>query len=92
MTAHVIVTLTVIDSAKLKQYSAAAGPTVAKFGGEFVGRGPLAVLHGETDQQVQVIIQFPTREDADNWYQSPEYQALIALRSEAMDALFTVIG
>lgn len=92
MPAHVIVTFTPQDREKLKAYSQAAGPTVAAHGGEFLSRGPLKVLAGSTDHQMHAVIQFPTREQAESWYASAEYQALLELRAEGMNALFTLVG
>ena len=92
MPAHVIVTFTPRDREKLKAYSQAAGPTVAAHEGEFVARGPLEVLAGQTEHQMHAVIEFPTREHAQAWYASAEYQALLELRGEGMDALFTLVG
>ena len=41
---------------------------------------------------MHAVIQFPTREQAETWYTSAEYQALLELRAEGMDALFTLVG
>jgi uncharacterized protein (DUF1330 family) len=93
MSAYVLVGFSVRDAEKLQQYAAAAGPTVKQHSGEFLARGPLTVLAGDTTHKVQVVIEFPSREAAEAWYQCDEYQALIALRNEGMtDALFTLLG
>ena len=39
---------------------------------------------------MHAVIQFPTR--TKTWYASAEYQALLELRAEGMDALFTLVG
>jgi uncharacterized protein (DUF1330 family) len=92
MAAHIIVTFTPLDREQLKAYSQAAGPTVAAFDGEFINRGPLRVLSGDTPHQMHAIIQFPSRAQAEAWYASDDYQALLPLRDKGMDAVFTVVG
>lgn len=39
-----------------------------------------------------VIIEFPDRESAKRWYESPEYQAIIPLRDSGMDSIFVLGG
>jgi len=41
---------------------------------------------------MQVIIAFPSKEDALHWYHCEEYQALIPIRDAGMDAQFQLIG
>ena len=92
MTAYVIVGLTPKDPEKLKEYSAKAAPTIAKHKGEFIVKGTPTSLFGTYDYAMQVIIVFPSRELAETWYTSPEYQALIPVRNEGMDASFQLVG
>jgi len=92
MSAFVIVSLTPRDPEKLKAYSAAAGPTVQQHSGQFVARGPVEVLAGQTQHKMQAVIEFPSRESALEWYNCDEYQALIPLRTEAMDCDFLLVG
>lgn len=77
---------------KLKQYGASVPPILAKYSGEILAKGPSITLHGDDRHEVQVIIQFPDKEAANNWYQSEEYQALIPVRNEGMDAEFKLVG
>lgn len=92
MSGYVVVHATVKDADKLQEYGAKAAETVAAHGGEFICRGPSEVLSGESPHNVLVIISFPSREAAANWYASAEYQALIPIRSEALDSVFVVGG
>jgi len=39
-----------------------------------------------------VVIQFPDRQAAVNWYHSAEYQAIIPLRDQGMDSVFHLVG
>lgn len=92
MTAYIIVDLTPIDSDKLQQYSALAAETLIPFGGEFLAKGPIELLHGEPNLHTKVIIGFPDRDSASGWYHSPAYQAIINLRNQAMTSQFHLIG
>jgi len=92
MSAFVIVSLTPRDGEKLKAYSAVAGATVQQHSGQFLARGPVEVLAGQTHHKMQAVIEFPSREAALQWYNCAEYQSLIALRDEAMDCDFVLVG
>jgi len=92
MTAYIIVGLTPKDAEKLQQYGASVPPTLAKYSGEVLIKGPVEQLHGQFDYKVQVILAFPSRENAYNWYHSAGYQALISTRDQGMDSQFQLIG
>jgi uncharacterized protein (DUF1330 family) len=58
-----------------------------KAGGTFLVKGgPMTQVEGSGPDR-HVVISFPTREQALEWYHSPEYQAIlpIALRSSTRD-------
>jgi uncharacterized protein (DUF1330 family) len=92
MTAYIIVGLTQKDAENLQQYGAKVTTTLAKFSGEVLAKGPVEQLHGNFEYKVQVILMFPSREHANNWYQSEEYQSLILTRDLGMDSQFQLIG
>ena len=92
MTAYVVVHATVKNAEKLAEYSAAAGPTVASFGGEFLCRGASEVLSGNNAHGVMVVLKFADRATAKAWYNSPAYQAAIPARTEGMDSVFILGG
>jgi uncharacterized protein (DUF1330 family) len=92
MSAFIVIDLTVKDAEKLGQYSAKAPATLAKFKGEFLTKGKIEALHGATPFQNKAVIQFPDKESALAWYNSPEYQALIELRNSGMESQFHLVG
>ena len=92
MTALVIVDLTPIDAEQLGNYSAAAASTLVAFGGEFIAKGDIHTLHGESPFQKKVLIQFPSRENALDWYNSEAYQAIIPIRDLGMRSQFHLLG
>lgn len=91
MPALVIVEVRPKLAEKLADYSAAAAPTVAAFGGEFIHRGKFveALTDSKTPHGLGVI-RFPSVEAAKDWFASPDYQALVTLRNEAADMSFTL--
>jgi uncharacterized protein (DUF1330 family) len=49
------------------------------------------VLEGKWSADHTVILEFPTKADLKAWYESAEYQELVALRTTASDADIVVI-
>jgi len=43
-------------------------------------------------KQVTIVLKFPSKEAAKNWYQSPEYQKIIGLRLNNSDGISTLIN
>ena len=66
--------------------------TLAKYSGEVVVKGAVEQLHGTFDYKVQVILMFPSRGHAYDWYHSEDYQALISTRDQGMESQFQLIG
>ncbi len=89
MSAFVIVHVTVKDEAKFQEYAAAAVPSAAAYGGKLMMRGKVAsVLAGDHGHQLAGVFTFPNQAAVNDWYNSPEYQALIPNREEAADMVF----
>lgn len=88
MTAFFVATLDIKDPEKLQEYSAKAGKTFAPYGGALAMRGKTEqALVGNATHQAVGIVRFPDMASLNNWYQSPEYQALIPLRDAAADMI-----
>ncbi|SEN36669.1 Uncharacterized conserved protein, DUF1330 family [Roseovarius tolerans] len=91
MTALLIARINVLDPESMQAYGAAAGPTVAAHGGEFIARGKFASsLLGDESAQAVAIMRFPSLDAANAWFASPEYQALATLRTAAADMQFAL--
>jgi len=69
---------------KLEEYREKVPPIVAQFGGSYLAAGD-QIRHTEGDWKpgFLVIIQFPSLEQANNWYDSEEYRAMRELRKSA---------
>lgn len=92
MPAYITVNYTPIDKEKLQQYAAAVPATLVMYSGEFLVKGMFEKLSGDTDYEMQVILVFPTKEQATGWYHSPDYQALIPLRNAGMRSEFQLVS
>ena len=55
--------------------------TVAPYGGKWLAQGAGDVIEGAWPGAV-VLIEFPSRKAATDWYSSPEYQAILPLRTK----------
>jgi uncharacterized protein (DUF1330 family) len=84
MTAYVIAAETVNDPAMFDLYRRQVPATLVPFGGQFVVRGGgFTVLEGEWPHPRCVIIAFPSRSAAEDWYKSAEYRKIISLRHKS---------
>ncbi len=90
MTAYVIVRADVTDPEKWKEYAALSGPSVDKYGGEYIVRGGAVegLENHEDDGKRVVVVRFPSMEVAKEWYNSPEYTAAREIRKDAGFARF----
>ena len=91
MKAYCIVYESVDDPTQFEEYRKQVMPTVEAFGGRFVVRGgKFTVLEGEMPHQRVVILEFPSRERAEGWYNSPAYQKILPLRLKAARCQFII--
>jgi len=95
MTVKIIGLIRLKDPAAFEIYRSQVGATVEKYQGSVVARGTAGKTYWNElscgEFTAFVDLQFPSSIDADRWAASPEYQALLPVRSEAMDlTLFRV--
>jgi uncharacterized protein (DUF1330 family) len=84
MKAFVIAAETPKNESMFSEYRKAVPATLEAFGGKFLVRGGnLKLLEGEWPHSRLVIIEFPSREAAEGWYRSPEYQKIVGLRQSS---------
>ena len=69
--------VTVTDTEAYGRYAALAGPAIAKHGGVFIARGGRFVQLEGKERPRNVVAWFPSVEDAEACYHSPEYQAAL---------------
>ena len=92
MSAYVIASVNVTDPEKYKNYMALSPAAVAAAGGKFIARGGnLKILEGEWPRPRVVIIEYPTREAAEAFYNSTLYAAARTAREGAAEFSMIVV-
>ena len=88
---YVVANIRVEDQEKFKQFSGMAGPAIKKYGGKVLARGPDADrLEGDLSGIV-MLIEFESKEAANTFYYSEEYQTAKAVREACSDTDFMII-
>jgi uncharacterized protein (DUF1330 family) len=76
--------LDITDYAKLEEYKQKVFPVVTKFGGKYSIAGErIRVVEGDWNPRYLVMIEFPSFDQANLWYDSEEYQELKDLRKSS---------
>ena len=74
--------ITITNPEGYKKYSQAVPATIEMYGGKYLARGGASTQReGEALRDRHVIVEFPSRQALDTWYDSPEYQAVLPLRT-----------
>jgi uncharacterized protein (DUF1330 family) len=74
--------ITVTNLEAYAVYASQVPQTIAAFGGKYLVRGGHATqLEGQAQGERNVVIEFPSREIAEAWYNSDAYQAIIGHRT-----------
>jgi uncharacterized protein (DUF1330 family) len=92
MAAYIIARVQVTDSERYREYMKATPEVIARYGGKFIVRGGETIsLEGEAETRRLVVIEFPNLARAKEFYHSPEYARVKALRSGAATGQFLVV-
>jgi uncharacterized protein (DUF1330 family) len=84
MAGYLIANIEVEDPAKFDQYRQEVTPLIEKFGGRYLVRGgELRRLEGDPPLSRLVILEFPTIEAAQKFYDSAEYAPILKLRLDS---------
>ncbi len=84
MTAYLVALVDVTDPDAYQEYAKRTPAAVEKHGGKFIARGGRSVtLEGDPAPGRMVVLEFPTLERVEEFYNSPEYQEAKALRRGA---------
>jgi len=91
MSGYLIAQLNMTDKESFKLYAETVPESVKKFGGKYLVRaGEFKSMQGKWDFTRNVIIEFPSKEDAVSAYESEEYQKMIPLRTPYSDLTLTI--
>jgi len=95
MTAYLVVDSKLTDPELYEQYKRKAKPLAEKFGGEYLARGGNTIVK-ESDlwsPTRMVLLRFPSAEQADAFYESAEYQQVLAIsKQSAQRTVFVLDG
>ena len=84
MPAFVFVEINIIDHKLYKEYKKLTPKTVADFGGKFIVRGgKTEVLEGDSSHNRMVLLEFPSTDRAQAWWNSQEYTRARLIRQRA---------
>lgn len=90
MAAYIIGTIRVVDPAEWQRYVERVGDTFAPHGGRVLLRGRKAKDLARTAHGDRVVVaEFPDLPALLQWHDSPEYQALVALREAGAEVVLT---
>jgi len=82
--AYFIVDNEITDPKIFDEYRRQAVPLAVKFGGRFLVRGgAILPMEGGWKPKRLVLIEFPSMDALQAWYQSAEYAPLLAMRQSA---------
>ena len=91
MKAYCIVYETIDNEKMFSEYRAQVVPTIEAYGGRFLVRGgAFTVLEGVMPFTRIAMLEFPSRQKAEDWYRSPAYQRILPLRTQASRSQFVV--
>jgi len=92
MATYCIVYENVDDPTPFEEYRRQVLPTIQAHQGRFLVRGgPFTALEGEMPYERIAMLEFPSREAAERWYHSPEYQRILPLRTQSTRSQFILV-
>ncbi len=92
MAGYLIGRVEVTKPEKYKNYTALTPRAVAAYDGEFIVRGGASMtLEGEEEKRRLIVIRFPSVEQANNFWNSPEYQRAKIERAGAADMQAVIV-
>jgi uncharacterized protein (DUF1330 family) len=81
MPAYLIANVDIIDTEKFAEYMKATPSIIKQFGGRFLVRGgDFEICEGNWNPKRLVVVKFESMQKAKQFYNSPQYQAIIGLR------------
>ena len=86
-----IVHVDVTDDEKYAEYIKSSSQVVNAYDGEFMARGGRYVQKEGKEYPRNVVIRFPTYDQAVEAYESEEYQAIVDVAKESSDRLLTIL-
>lgn len=82
MAGYLVANYNITNADGYRRYTEAVVPTIMAHKGEVLVAGPGSEAVEGDPGTVTVIVKFPSKEAVRAWYDSPEYQAIIHLRTD----------
>ena len=92
MAGYWVVKVRVSDAESYGEYAKRAGAAVANHGGKFIVRGQPAVTREGEDFPRNVVVEFPSYDQAVACYDSPEYQEALKFSDGASERIFAIVN
>ena len=84
--------ITVTNMEGYKKYAEKVPATIAAHGGKYLVRGGnCTVVEGHMPHDRHVVLEFPSREALEGWYNSAEYQEILKIRLTNSDGVMSII-
>ena len=83
MAAYVVASFHITDQAGYEAYRSAVWPTLQAHGARILAADYASQAIEGAPNHVTVILEFASRASASAWYDSPEYQAIVHLRTDS---------
>jgi uncharacterized protein (DUF1330 family) len=87
MAGYFVANYTITNQAEYQKYLESVGPSLAAHGAERVVVDRDSELLEGTAGKVTVVLRFATKAAAQAWYESPEYQAVVHLRTDNVEGV-----
>ncbi len=92
MSAFVIIELSVHDPNEMEEYKKLTPATIAAYNGKFVVRGgQTTTLEGDWKPERVVVLEFPTVERANEWWNSELYAEAKVIRQRAAKTKMIIV-
>ena len=88
---YLVANIRVTDAEKFQAFAGMAAPAIKKYGGKVLARGPLADRHEGKLTGTVMMIEFDSKQAAETFYFSDEYQAAKAVRDTCSDTDLMII-
>ena len=93
MKGYLIANVEIADPSAYENYRSRTKAIVERHGGRFIVRGgTIEPLEGDPGFARLVIIEFPSVEAAHGFYDSPEYQEIIPLRTSTSNGKLCIVA
>ena len=91
MKGYWIVKVNVLDLEKQKEYATLATEAVNKYQGQFLVRGGKQSTKEGKEYERNVVVEFPSYEQALSAYESEEYQSAKKILGDNKDRIFAIV-